>query len=98
MFLRPNFPEATLLLAQIDINKGDLSTAINSLTGLIRRQPSGDAYLMIAMAYVSQKNYDQALSAYAKLAEMLPKNPEFAMLSGMVYVQKNDPAAGPQVV
>lgn len=92
LFLRPNFPEATLLLAQIDINKGDLSSAINSLTALIRTQPSGDAYLMLAMAYVSQKNYDQALSAYGKLAEMLPKNPEFPMLSGMVYVQKNDMA------
>ena len=91
LFLRPIFPEATLLLAQINLNKGDATSTITAMNQLVRQQPNSvDGYLLLGMAYSSQKNYDKALDAYAKVAELIPKSPQVPFLTGMALVQKKN--------
>jgi tetratricopeptide (TPR) repeat protein len=54
--LDPNFEDAILLRDDINIAKGDLATAIASLTQVITRRPHRvNAHLLLAAAYLKQK-------------------------------------------
>src|SRR5947208_15101362 len=66
--LDPNYAEALLLLAQINMRKEQTAAVINSLTQLTRQRPqSAQAHLHLADAYRTEGNLDGNLERYRLL-------------------------------
>lgn len=87
--LQPGFDQATMLLAELNMRTGNAGAAIASLSALLDKQPRvGSAYLTLAKAYLAEKNPDQALAVYRRMAAVFPENPEPALLLGIVLGQQ----------
>jgi tetratricopeptide (TPR) repeat protein len=83
--LEPSYTPANLLLAQLDIRSGDPASAIALMTQFLNKnRGTVQAYVLLAEAYVTQKNPEAALAVYRNLAKILPKNPQIALMTGMV--------------
>ena len=88
--LDTNLVEAVLVLAQQDIRRGDVATAITSLNQAIKRQPPvGAAYMLLANAYRVAGAPDQALAVYQQALGLFPKEPEPAVQMGFVLLSAN---------
>ena len=86
----PNYPDAIITLAQLNIHQNNASSAIASLAGLVRRQPRFyQAHLLLAAAYARQNNLDEASAVYSRAQSFFPKDPQIPMLAGMVFSQQN---------
>jgi cytochrome c-type biogenesis protein CcmH/NrfG len=71
----PSNPELPLLLARLELNKGDADTARSYIrSALALKQDYPDAYLLLAQLEVSEKNLPAALASAEKLAQLLPDN------------------------
>jgi tetratricopeptide (TPR) repeat protein len=80
----PNYDDAIMLLAQLDLRKADPAAAAASLTQLLKRRPTfGPAAFLLAQAYREEGHVDRALSIFRRLAEAFPKVPTGSYLSGM---------------
>jgi tetratricopeptide (TPR) repeat protein len=93
--LDKNALEATLLLAQLNIRKGDAEEAIAPLVELTRTRPQiPQAHLLLAEAYLKQKRPDfpQATAVYQKMSELFPKSPQVLLLLGMALAQQTNNA------
>ncbi len=89
LIVQPNFDQAILLLAELNLRTGNSAAAITSLSALLDRQPKVvRAYLVLAKAYQVDKNPDQALAVYRRMATVFPRNPEPDFYSGGVLVQE----------
>ncbi len=94
--LNPDYSDAILLRAEINLRKGNAGSAINDLTALIKRQPEIQrAHLLLADAYRAQNNLDQALSVYLGAMKLFPENGLAPFLAGLTLRQqgKADEAA-----
>ena len=88
--LDPEYTDAVLLLADVDTRRGDTSAAIASLLNLTRKQPRLiEAHLLLANAYRLRADLEAALNVYNGLAEIFPKNPRVAILTGSLLLQQN---------
>jgi tetratricopeptide (TPR) repeat protein len=95
--LSPNFVEATLMLAEIQISSGNASPALIALEQLRQQQPQLlQAQLLLADAYRLQGRINDALAIYDSLEKMLPKNEQVPLLRGAALLQQNDKAAARQ--
>jgi putative PEP-CTERM system TPR-repeat lipoprotein len=75
--LEPNYREAVLLLADLDIRKANATAAVALLNPLLKRSPEiRQAYLLLAQAYLTEKNLALALGVYQHMAAGFPKDPE----------------------
>jgi len=87
-----NFVDAVLLLANINIRKGNPDQAIRLLNELIKSQPQiPQVYLLLADAYVAKKDLDQSLAVCRRMAEAFPKSAEVPMIIGALLVRQNKP-------
>jgi tetratricopeptide (TPR) repeat protein len=92
--LDPQFDQATLLLAELRIRKGQYTTAVDALTQLIKERPQvAQAHLLLARAYLAQRNGGQALAVYRHMAELFPKDPQPPYLIGTILAQGKQPDA-----
>jgi tetratricopeptide (TPR) repeat protein len=90
--LNPNFADATLMLAQIQINNGNAASAISALERLRQKQPRlAQAQLLLADAYRNQGRLNDALAIYQGLESMYPTNAQIVLLHGAA-LQSSDPA------
>ncbi|MGO8927538.1 MAG: tetratricopeptide repeat protein [Limisphaerales bacterium] len=90
LLLQPDFDDAILLQARINIAREEIDSAISALTELLQRQPKlPQAHLELAAAYRAKGDLEAALATYRRLGEIYPKNPETPLLSGLVYLQQN---------
>jgi tetratricopeptide (TPR) repeat protein len=88
--LNPNFDKAQLLLADLRMRKGEYTAAIDALKQLIKDRPQvAQAHLLLARAYLAQRDVPQALETYRHMAEVFPKNPEPPHLIGVVLAGQN---------
>src|SRR6266516_2920612 len=88
--LEPNYAEAILLLAELNIRKGQSAAAITSLAQLVKQQPQlAQAHLLLASAYLMQKEADRALAVYRQMGALFPKNADVPYFSGFVLAQQN---------
>jgi tetratricopeptide (TPR) repeat protein len=86
----PSYDEAALLLAELDLRKGDLVAAIGLLDPLTQRHARlGVAYLLLARAYAMQGEPEQALAVYRKLAAVFPKDPQVPYFTGLVLAKQD---------
>jgi tetratricopeptide (TPR) repeat protein len=87
--LNPNFADAILLRADINIRKGDINSAILALNALIQSQPQiPQAYLLLGDAYFAKGDTDQAVAVCRRMGEVFPKAPEVPMLIGTLQLQQ----------
>lgn len=87
--LDPNYGDAVLLLAQINLRKGDTAAVVTALTQYTKARPQvPEAYVLLADAYRIQGNPEAALGVYRRLAELAPKDPQPPLLIGLVQVQQ----------
>ncbi len=81
--LSPDYADAVLLQAQLNIRRDNGDAAIASLNNLVNRQPGVvQAYVLLASAYAGRGDFDNALINCRKLATLAPKNPQVAFLTG----------------
>ena len=85
----PRFDEATLLLAELRIRKGQYAVAIESLVEVIKERPQlRQAHLLLASAHLAQQNQDQALATYREMQELFPQDPQPPFLIGLIQLGK----------
>lgn len=85
----PNYSDAIVTLAEVNINQGNASSAIAPLSELVRRQPQlYQAHLLLAKAYLAQNNFNEALAVYSKAATLFAKDAQIPLLAGMVLSQQ----------
>jgi tetratricopeptide (TPR) repeat protein len=88
--LDPGFEPATLLLAELKIKKGSPAAAVDLLARLIKEKPqTARAYNLLAIAYSSLQQWDQALAVYRQITELFPKDPEPAFLAGSLLLAQS---------
>lgn len=87
--LNPDLVEAALLLAELKIRAGDLSSTVVFLKQFIQQHPQiAQGWLLLAEACRALNNLDDALGVYRKFEELFPKSPEVALQTGLVHLQQ----------
>jgi putative PEP-CTERM system TPR-repeat lipoprotein len=85
-----NSPDAIIALAELSIGKGDPVPAERSLEQLIKRHPElSQAHLLLAAAYISQKNFDQAIAVYRRMQTVFPKSPQVPWLMSTLLARQD---------
>ncbi|MEO5960290.1 MAG: tetratricopeptide repeat protein [Opitutaceae bacterium] len=88
--LSPTYDDALLLLAEIQIFKGNASAAIPALTQFVKRQPHiPRAYNLLGRAHQAQGNLDESLKMFRAFTDASPKSAEPHFLMAMVFTQLN---------
>lgn len=88
--LKPDFADAILLRAQIEITHGNPARAIVILNQLVRRQPHLlRAWIFLADAYRAQGAPDSAIEIYRELEKSHPDNAQVPVLLGDLLFQQN---------
>jgi tetratricopeptide (TPR) repeat protein len=93
--LNPNYDDAVLLLAQVNLSTGHGEAVIEPLTRLLKRRPDlKNAALILVGAYDSLERFDDAAVVLAEQAKLAPNDPQPLIVLGMTYRQakRNDEA------
>lgn len=86
--LAPDYPEASLLLANLNLRNGNNSIAITALRQLIAKRPGLlDAQVLLAGAYRTQGEPGPALEIYNRILGTNPTNDRIALLKGATLLE-----------
>jgi len=91
----PNYADAILLLADINLRSGHGEAVIEPMTRLLKRNPeSRSAALLLAAAYGSLDRFDDAAVITGEQARLAPRDPQAQMALGLTLRQakRNDEA------
>jgi tetratricopeptide (TPR) repeat protein len=91
----PNYTDAMLLLADINLRSGHGEAVIEPMTRLLKRNPeSRSAALLLAAAYGSLDRFDDAAVITGEQARLAPRDPQAQMALGLTLRQakRNDEA------
>jgi tetratricopeptide (TPR) repeat protein len=84
--LNPNYDDAVLLLATINLNTGHGEMVIEPVTRLLKKRPDlRAAAFFLAAAYGSLDRFDEATAVLQEQAKLTPNNPEPQKALGMTY-------------
>lgn len=87
----PANPELSLLLAQLELNKGDVEAARSSIRDAIAlKEDYADAYLMLAQLEVREKNTAGAIASAEKLALLMSNNSGIYFELGLLKYSDKD--------
>ena len=90
--LDATFPQAVMLLAEIQVKNRNPDPAIVSLGKLVQSQPQLlPAQLLLADAYRQRGQVRDALAVYAAQEKIAPNNPQIPMLAGAARLQLGEP-------
>jgi tetratricopeptide (TPR) repeat protein len=85
--LDPHFDQATLLLAELKIRKGNPVAAVDLLGPLTKERPQiAQAQYLLAAAYLAQQKSDEALAVFRQMAELFPNDPQPSFLAGNILL------------
>jgi tetratricopeptide (TPR) repeat protein len=93
--LNPNYADAILLLADIDLRSGHGEAVIEPMTRLLKRSPEfRPAALLLAAAYGSLDRFDDAAVVTGEQARLAPRDAQAQMALGLTLRQakRNDEA------
>src|SRR5437773_4851566 len=93
--LNPNYADAILLLADINLRSGHGEAVIEPMTRLLKRSPElRSAALLLAAAYGSLDRFDDAAVITGEQARLAPRDPQAQMAFGLTLRQakRNDEA------
>ncbi len=86
--LSPNYTDAALLLAEVNLQNGKPAETIAALTRLIEQHPQiAPAYVLLAKAYRAQGNQPKALALLKLLSAASPNSPEGPYLVGAILTE-----------
>ena len=91
----PNYADAILLLAEINLRSGHSEAVIEPITRLLKRNPElKPATLLLAAAYGSLDRFDDAAVVVSEQAKLAPRDPQAQMALGLTLRQakRNDEA------
>ncbi|HEU0272985.1 MAG TPA: tetratricopeptide repeat protein [Candidatus Udaeobacter sp.] len=84
----PNYADAVLLLAEINLRSGHGEAVIEPLTRLLNRNPElKSAALLLAAAYGSLDRFDDAVVVVSEQAKLAPHDPQAQMALGLTLRQ-----------
>jgi tetratricopeptide (TPR) repeat protein len=88
--LDPNLVEATLLLAELNVRRGDTAAAITALTQLIKQRPKlATAYYLLAAAYAARGTPEEALGVYRDILKQNPRDAHAHFQMALLHLQQN---------
>ncbi|KAF5407503.1 MAG: Beta-barrel assembly-enhancing protease [Candidatus Udaeobacter sp.] len=93
--INPNYDDAVLLLAQINLGTGHGDKVIEPMTRLLKRRPDlRNAALLLAGAYGSLDRFDDAAIVLQEAAKLAPNDPQPQIALGLTCRQakRNDEA------
>jgi tetratricopeptide (TPR) repeat protein len=93
--INPNYDDAILLLAEINLKTGHSEIVIEPLTRLLKKNPDlRRAALVLAAAYGSLDRFDDAAAVIGEQARLAPQDPQAQMALGLTFRQakRNDEA------
>ncbi len=93
--ISPNYADAVLLLAEINLRSGHSEAVIEPMTRLLKRNPElRSAALLLAAAYGSLDRFDDAAVITGEQARLAPRDPQAQMAFGLTLRQakRNDEA------
>jgi tetratricopeptide (TPR) repeat protein len=86
----PNYADAIVLLAEINLRSGHGEAVIEPLTRLLNRNPElKPAALLLAAAYGSLDRFDDAAIVVGEQAKLAPRDPKAQMALGLTLRQAN---------
>ncbi len=84
--LNPEYTDALLLEADLNLRKGDTTPVVTKMTDLVRQKPQvGRAYLMLGDAHALRGNNVEALNIYNRFTQLFPKNPQGPQVIGALH-------------
>ena len=87
----PANPEVSLLLAQLELNKGDAETARSFIREAIAlKEDYVDAYLLLAQLEIQANNLPAAIASTEKLVVLVPANPGLYFELGVLKYSNKD--------
>ena len=93
--INPNYADAILLLAEINLRSGHGEAVIEPITRLLRKRPElRPAALLLAAAYGSLDRFDDAAVVIREQVRLAPQDPQAQMALGLTLRQakRNDEA------
>ncbi len=93
--LNPNYDDAVLLLAQVNLSTGHGEAVIEPISRLLKKRPDlKNAALVLAAAYSSRDRLDDAIAVLENQAKLAPNDPQLPIALGLTYrrAKKNDEA------
>src|SRR6266446_1988930 len=93
--INPNYDDAVLLLAQVNLSTGHAEPVIEPLIGLLKKHPDlRNAALLLGAAYGSLDRLDDAAVVLQEQARLAPQDPQPEIALGLTLRQakKNDEA------
>src|SRR5260221_4125770 len=89
--LNPNYTQAALLLAELNIQNGEPAAAVASLYTLVQKQPDlTRAQFLLGSAYSAQGRFADALALYTAMEKRYPTNPAVPFLIGLTLRQEQN--------
>jgi len=87
----PSSPETPLLMAQLEMNKGDLAVARNyARQAILLKEDYADAYVLLARIEVQDKNLPGAIASTEVLSTLNPDNPGIHFELGLLKSSNQD--------
>jgi tetratricopeptide (TPR) repeat protein len=84
--LNPNYDDAVLLFAQVNLSTGHGEAVIEPMARLLRKRPNlRNAALVLAGAYDSLDRFDDAAVVLEEQAKLAPNDPQPLIALGMTY-------------
>jgi len=93
--INPNYDDAILRLAEINLRSGHGETAIEPITNLLRKRPDlRSAAFLLAAAYGSLDRFDDAEAVIRNQVRLAPQDPQPHTALGVIFRQakRNDEA------
>ena len=86
--INPNYDDAVLLLAQVNLSTGHAEPVIEALVGLLKKRPDlRNAALLLAGAYGSLDRFDDAAVVLQEQARLTPQDPQPEIALGLTLRQ-----------
>jgi tetratricopeptide (TPR) repeat protein len=85
-----NFPDAVLLLAELNLRSGKAQAAIDPLVALLKKRPDlARAQVLLADAYQALGRPDDAAGIIRQQIKNAPQNPQAYLMLGLILVRQN---------
>ena len=92
--LKPNYTDALFFLTQLDINAGDIQSAITTTEAMVTLEPNNPGrYYQLGVLYGAVTNTDAAIAAFSEAIRLNPSYANALYFRAQQYVIKNNPDA-----
>jgi tetratricopeptide (TPR) repeat protein len=92
--LKSNYTDALFFLTQLDINAGDIESAIATTEAMVTLEPNNPGrYYQLGVLYGAVANADASIAAFSEAIRLNPSYANALYFRAQQYVIKNNPEA-----